>query len=85
MRYLHAIFFGLVIAATGWTAVEAQQAIGSDARRNCQVIRSCNFARTAAVRGCLSSYTCRTCRLVKARCSLGGRSRCEELVCSWGG
>lgn len=54
--------------------------------RDCQVVRTCNFARGSEVRGCLSSYTCRTCRFVKARCAVGNRSgRCEELVCRWGG
>jgi len=54
--------------------------------RDCQTVRTCNFARGAAVRGCLSSYTCRTCRLVRSRCSVGNRRQvCEQMVCSWGG
>lgn len=62
------------------------QSVGSNSGRDCQVVRSCNFARGAQVRGCLSSYTCRTCRFVKARCTVGNRGgRCEELVCGWGG
>lgn len=63
----------------------AQQTVGIDPGRDCQTVRTCNFSRTGRVRGCLSSYTCRTCRLVTARCTLGGRSRCQEVVCSWGG
>ncbi len=55
---------------------------GLEAGKICQVIRSCNFRRSAKVRGCLSSYSCRQCKFVK-RCSDG---RCEwQSVCSWGG
>jgi len=54
--------------------------------RDCQTVRTCNFARGAAVRGCLSSYTCRICRTVRSRCSVGNRRQvCERIVCSWGG
>jgi hypothetical protein len=63
----------------------AQQAVGIDPGRDCQTVRTCDFSRTGRVRGCLSSYTCRTCRLVTARCTLAGRSRCQEVVCTWGG
>jgi len=63
----------------------AQQAVGIDPGRDCQTVRTCNFSRTGRVRGCLSSYTCRTCRLVTARCTLAGRTRCQEVVCTWGG
>ena len=65
--------------------VSAQQAVGIDPGRDCQTVRTCNFSRTGRVRGCLSSYTCRTCRMVTARCTLAGRSRCQEVVCTWGG
>lgn len=63
----------------------AQQAVGIDPGRDCQTVRTCDFSRTGRIRGCLSSYTCRTCRLVTARCTLAGRSRCQEVVCTWGG
>jgi hypothetical protein len=55
--------------------------------RDCQVVRTCNFARTGAVRGCLSSYTCRTCKLVASRCSIGSApsNTCQRLSCTWGG
>lgn len=65
--------------------VSAQQAVGIDPGRDCQTVRTCDFSRTGRVRGCLSSYTCRTCRMVTARCTLAGRSRCQEVVCTWGG
>lgn len=53
--------------------------------RDCQTVRVCNFARNATVRGCLSSYTCRRCRLVAARCKNGLGRVCQEMICSWGG
>lgn len=53
--------------------------------RDCQTVRTCNFSRTSSVRGCLSSYSCRTCKLVRTRCNLAGRTYCQQLVCSWGG
>ncbi len=82
------LFVGALVLVAGFGAAGAQQATGVNPTRDCQVLRTCNFARNGAFRGCLSSYTCRTCRLVKARCSIGptgGRGRCEEMVCSWGG
>ncbi|NJO33249.1 MAG: hypothetical protein HC869_08955 [Rhodospirillales bacterium] len=71
--------------ASASAPVVAQQAVGIDPGRDCQTVRTCNFSRTGRVRGCLSSYTCRTCRLVAARCSFAGRTRCQEVVCTWGG
>lgn len=80
---------GLAVAlfTLAYTSLPAvgQQAVGIDPGRDCQTVRTCNFSRTGRVRGCLSSYTCRTCRLVTARCSLAGRTRCQEVVCTWGG
>jgi hypothetical protein len=55
--------------------------------RDCRVIRTCNFERTGAVRGCLSSYTCRTCKLITSRCQIGNApsNTCQRFSCSWGG
>lgn len=54
---------------------------GLEAGKLCTVVRSCNFSRRAAVRGCLSSYSCRQCDFVK-RCANG---RCEYVSrCGWG-
>lgn len=80
----------LMLAAIGTTApLSAQQAVGIDPGRDCQTIRTCNFSRGGVFRGCLSSYTCRVCRPQRVRCSSSdlatGRTRCTELVCSWGG
>jgi hypothetical protein len=54
--------------------------------RDCQTVRTCNFARGAEVRGCLSSYTCRTCKFVQSNCRVGsGAGSCQKLSCTWGG
>lgn len=53
--------------------------------RDCKVLRTCNFTRNGEPRGCLSSYTCRTCKMVAVKCNIGGRTKCQEFVCSWGG
>lgn len=75
----------LLLSAMSAAPAHAQTATGS-AQRDCQTVRTCNFARNAAVRGCLSSYTCRTCRPVKARCAVGDSRRvCQQIVCTWGG
>lgn len=73
---------GLVLALSG--AANAQQG-NVNPGRDCQVVRTCNFAKNGAVRGCLSSYTCRTCKLVATKCDVGGLRKCQEFVCSWGG
>ena len=66
----------------------AQTSQGSlvNPQRDCQTIRTCKFERGGSYRGCLSSYTCRVCRLVKASCDIGGRrENCQEMRCTWGG
>ena len=56
-----------------------------DPGRDCQTIRRCNFSRTGSFRGCISAYSCRTCQLVAARCSIGNfSSNCRRMRCSWG-
>ena len=67
------------------SAPRAQQAVGINSGRDCQTVRTCNFSRTSEVRGCLSSYTCRTCKLVPQRCEIAWRTNCGRFVCSWGG
>lgn len=54
--------------------------------RDCQTVLTCNFRKDGSYRGCLSSYACRQCRFVAARCSIGGARRrtCQRLQCSWG-
>ena len=74
---------GFVVAAQ---SASAQQS-GAPQGRDCQTVRTCNFSRTGAVRGCLSSYSCRYCRPVTVKCTLpnarGGV--CREIRCDWGG
>jgi hypothetical protein len=61
------------------------QTLGADPNRDCQTIRSCRFTAGGVYRGCLSSYSCRICRLVAARCSIDADSRvCQRLRCTWG-
>jgi len=64
-------------------AVLAQPAPGG---RDCQTIRTCNFARGGLYRGCLSSYSCRVCHMVSTSCRVGGGPRriCQEMRCNWG-
>ena len=70
--------------AGGWSfQASAQQALNLE--RDCKVLRTCNFTRNGQPRGCLSSYTCRTCKMVPVKCNIGGRTKCQEFVCSWGG
>jgi hypothetical protein len=80
------LFLSLATFATPASA----QVFGTDPRnRNCQTILTCNYTRGGYFRGCLSSYTCRVCRAEPVRCTASdlatGRTRCTELVCTWGG
>ena len=61
-------------------------AAGLEAGKDCHVIQSCNFSRHAAVRGCLSSYSCRQCQFVKRSVvSIDGIRRSEwRSSCDWG-
>ncbi len=81
---LAAIALGFMLAITTPGMVQAQPA-GLDPSRDCQTVRTCNFSRTGAVRGCLSSYTCRVCKTVRSRCHLAGQRYCQRFVCTWGG
>lgn len=76
---------GLGVVAAGPAVAQQGPGQGVNPSRDCQTVRTCNFARNGRVRGCLSSYTCRTCRMVLARCNGTGPRRCHEVVCSWGG
>ncbi len=59
---------------------------GANGQRHCQTIKTCRYDRGGSYRGCLSSYTCRVCQFVKARCEIGGRTQnCQEMRCTWGG
>jgi hypothetical protein len=72
-------------ACLGGAGAALAQPANVDPQRDCQTIRSCSFARGGAYRGCISSYSCRTCRFVRASCFVDGRrSTCQELRCTWG-
>ncbi|MGB4867021.1 MAG: hypothetical protein WBP38_14105 [Hyphomicrobium sp.] len=55
-------------------------------QRDCQTVLTCNYSKKGSYRGCLSSYSCRTCRFVTAKCSIAGSAGkvCRELRCGWG-
>jgi hypothetical protein len=63
----------------------AAQLVPPNTQRDCQTIRTCNFARGGVFRGCLSSYSCRICRLYRSQCTIDGtRKICQYMRCSWG-
>jgi hypothetical protein len=78
------VCLGGAVMAAG--AAHAQPVPPGVSQRDCQTIRTCNFARGGFYRGCLSSYSCRVCRLVAASCRVGGGPRriCQEMRCNWG-
>lgn len=54
-------------------------------QRNCQTLRNCQYSKGGSFRGCVSSYSCRNCRYVTSRCSVGATSgQCQRQVCEWG-
>jgi hypothetical protein len=89
MRGIHRVVVAGILALTAVGAgpdVAQSQVPGFDPGRDCQTVRSCNFSRRGAVRGCISAYSCRTCRLVEARCAIGATAAaCKRMVCDWGG
>jgi len=63
----------------------AAQPAGLNPNKDCQTVRTCRFTAGGYYRGCLSSYTCRVCRLVAARCSIDPGNRiCQQMRCTWG-
>jgi hypothetical protein len=74
----------VILALAAPSAAVAQQPGAPNQGRDCQTVRTCNFTKTGAVRGCLSSYSCRACRPVNVKCTLPG-GVCRELRCDWGG
>lgn len=74
----------LTAAAVGAGEGQAQVA-PVDGQRDCHTVRNCRFTPGGSFRGCISAYTCRTCRPVRTSCpGLKGRV-CQELRCTWGG
>jgi hypothetical protein len=72
-----------ILGLAPWAA-EAQVG-GLNPNRDCQTLLTCQYTRGGLYRGCLSSYSCRVCRLVPAPCSIGAGSRvCHRMRCTWG-
>jgi hypothetical protein len=86
MRILRTWILMLAASSTFAIAPEVSaQPAGLNPGRDCQTIRTCNFARNGSYRGCLSSYSCRVCRFVRTACSVdGSRGVCQRMKCTWG-
>jgi hypothetical protein len=86
----HIIKLAMVpLALVAITSMAQAQAVapGIDAGRDCQTIRRCNFTKVGTFRGCISAYSCRTCKIDRANCTFNvgaGRKVCSSLTCSWG-
>lgn len=82
-----AVVAGVGLLASCWPA-SAQQAPGFNPQRDCQTVRTCNWSRSGSWRGCLSSHSCRVCKLVPGRCGIAGSSpsqkTCMRMRCTWG-
>jgi hypothetical protein len=76
----------IITGAMGAGGIAVAQPAPEGSQRDCQTIRTCNFARGGLYRGCLSSYSCRICRMVATSCRVGGGPRrvCQEMRCNWG-
>jgi hypothetical protein len=79
----------LALFACGVLGLPVQEAAAQpaqlDLNRDCQTIRTCSYTRGGVYRGCLSSYSCRICRFVRASCRMdAGRRVCQEMRCTWG-
>lgn len=74
------------LALFAFTDVEVKaQPNGLDIGKDCHTIRTCNFGRRGAYRGCLSAFACKQCRFVTAPCTVDGQRKvCQRLRCGWG-
>jgi hypothetical protein len=75
---------GLAAAVLFMAAVGNASAQVPDATRDCQTLLKCNYAKGGSFRGCISAYTCKTCRFVPAKCTVAGERRCHKMQCGWG-
>lgn len=77
---------GMLAGLMGSAAIAQTVPGNQNQGRDCKTVLTCNFARGAEVRGCLSSYTCRTCAFVDSRCRIGNApGTCRKVRCTWGG
>lgn len=88
-RAAFAVLIAAALAVTGDVPVQAQVGPGGaiNPGRDCQTVRNCRFTTGGSFRGCVSSYSCRVCKVVATRCELNGVSgtACQKLRCTWGG
>jgi hypothetical protein len=79
----------LIAALSGAAPVFAQEGPGGSINpgRDCQTITTCQFKKGGSYRGCLSSYSCRVCTYVPAKCKIAGAKGrvCLTSKCTWGG
>jgi hypothetical protein len=83
---LFLISVAFLVAGGSLAVVSAQEGPGGylNPQRDCQTLTTCQFKKNGSYRGCLSSYSCRVCKLVPVRCQ-GGRGKvCREIRCVWG-
>ena len=76
-----------VAVLAGAASAFAQEGPGGSINpgRDCQTITTCQFKKGGSYRGCLSSYSCRVCNFVPARCQIGGKRQAYRQVrCVWG-
>jgi hypothetical protein len=79
----------LALAFCGASPAFAQEGPGGSINpgRDCQTITTCQFKKGGSYRGCLSSYSCRVCTYVPAKCKIAGAKGrvCLTSKCTWGG
>ncbi len=74
------------VGLLGSTSAALAQQAPVNVGRDCQTVVNCNYKRGGVFRGCVSSFSCRRCRFVTARCKIGNdRRTCRKLKCGWGG
>lgn len=88
MRTIRRLGFGLVAGlglAMLMPAAAMAQPAGLDPGKDCHNFRTCNFGKRGSYRGCLSTYACKVCRFVPAKCVVDGQRKvCQRLRCGWG-
>jgi hypothetical protein len=79
----------IVLLASGVLGLAPREAAaqppGTNPGRDCQTLLTCRYTKGGIYRGCLSSYSCRVCRMVPAPCTIGPGARvCHRMECTWG-
>lgn len=86
-RMMASLTVGPIIAAVlvlgDPTSVASAQVLNS--QRDCYTILKCNYAKGGNFRGCISTYSCKSCSFVPVSCSARGTSACRKLKCGWDG